>query len=137
MIKDYVTRLSVVFLGALFIIYIVSLRSSDVLIVNQDFASYNTMMYVLITALTWYVATAYWLYPLDLPRLKRTLFAIGLTMLFVWHYVLQDNPQNNVFFADLTKVIGVVLIIVAPFGLLVSDRIKKKRKASKIEVIEV
>jgi len=50
---------------------------------------------------------------------------------------LQDNPQNNVFFADLTKVIGVVLIIVAPFGLLVSDRIKKKRKASKIEVIEV
>jgi len=52
MIKDYVTRLSVVFLGALFIIYIVSLRSSDVLIVNQDFASYNTMMYVLITALT-------------------------------------------------------------------------------------
>lgn len=137
MVKDYITRLLVVFVGVLFLIYIASLWTGNVTIVQLPLIWYNDIMYIFITLLVVYVSFVYWLYPMDLPRLKRTLFAIGIVMILVGHYVLQDNSATYVFFADITKVIGVVLLILWPAWLLIPEVIKRKRKAAKIEVIEV
>lgn len=137
MVKDYIMRLSVVFVGALFLIYTVSLMSQWLPIVQAPYLANNMLVYILIIALISYVTIVYGFYPISLPWLKRTLFVIGFALIVVWHYVLQDNPANYIYFADLTKILWVLLFILGPAWLLISERVKKKKAASKIEVIEI
>jgi peptidoglycan/LPS O-acetylase OafA/YrhL len=137
MIKDYIMRLSVVFVWALFLIYTVALLIQWLPIVQEAFLASNTLMYIFIILLIGYVTLVYGLYPLPLPRLRRTLLIIGLALIMIGHYILKDDPANYVYFADFTKILGVLLFILWPAWLLISDRVKKKKAASKIEVIEV
>lgn len=68
---------------------------------------------------------------------KATLFVCGLALIIIWDTVLTNNPMSLVYVADLFKLLGVVLTLLAWTNVLVTDKVKKEKADSKIEIIEV
>jgi hypothetical protein len=51
--------------------------------------------------------------------------------------VLLNEPSKFVHVSDLFKLIGVIITLLAWTNVLITDKVKKKKEDSKIEIIEV
>jgi hypothetical protein len=58
-------------------------------------------------------------------------------LIIIGDTVLLNDITNHVYISDLFKFIGVVLTLLAWSNVLITDKVKKQKQASKIEVIEV
>jgi hypothetical protein len=64
-------------------------------------------------------------------------FSLGVALLFIGAYVLQDNPAQGVYIADIVRVIGIVLMILGPTNILHTQKNMTKKKLKEVEIIEV
>ena len=72
-------------------------------------------------------------------KLIQTLFGVFL-ILFSYYSPVQDNPTYNIYIKDILIVLWVVLVIVWPTWLCITDKCKQKEEEEKqkeVEVIEV
>lgn len=135
--KDIFTRAIVGIVFFAFIAYIAYLFQNNALIVQGEYSSSNTAMLIILAVVALYVLVVYSLYPISIKFSKATLFFIGIGLIFVGQYVLLDDVAKNVYLADLSKIIGVVLLILSPTNILVSQKIITKKQEEKMEIIEI
>lgn len=72
-----------------------------------------------------------------IPKARLFLFLFWVFVIMFAHYWLQDDPKRMVFLADILKIIWAIITVAWPFGLYISDKVKKKKDEEKIEIIEV
>jgi hypothetical protein len=65
------------------------------------------------------------------------IFSLGVALLFIGAYVLQDNPAQGIYIADIVRVIGIFLMILGPMNVLHTEKNMSKKKLKEVEVIEV
>ncbi len=68
---------------------------------------------------------------------KSTLFVIGIALIVIWDTVLLNDITNHVYIADMFKVVGVFLTLLAWTNVLITDKVLKKKQDKKVEVIEI
>lgn len=135
--KDMIKRLIVITIFGLFSGYLIYSMLIWKSLVQPEYQNVNTLFYIILIGITLYVSVFYWLYPIHLKFSRSTLFVLGLSAIIMWKTVFLDDPINNIYFGDLSCVIGVILLIVGPTNLIITSKVKKKKEDKNLEIIEV
>lgn len=136
--RDRLVRSLVVVSMVALLAYIAYLFLQGAVIVPvQNVESYNALAYALVLLVPLFLLVAYGIYPFAIPRQRVILFFVALLLLLLPQVSLQDYPDMWVYLADILKILWVVVLIVWPTGLIVSEKIVKKQAEENIEIIEV
>lgn len=135
--KDFVKRISVLIIFWIFAWYLIYSRIIWKSIVEPQYASMNSIFYIILIAICSYIAIFYWVYPIHIKFSRSTLFVIGLSAIIMWKTVFLDDPMNNIYFWDLSSVLWVLILIIWPTNLITTSQVKKKKEEKDLEIIEV
>jgi hydrogenase-4 membrane subunit HyfE len=135
--RDWIKRTSIIVIYGLFVWYLLYLAMQDVTIVSSQFSHLNDALFVLLFVFALYKFVLYGIYPVRIKFSKPSLFVFALLLIFVGQYVLQDNVEQYVYIADLTKLLGVILLILSPTNVLYTKKNRKNSKDKGVEIIEV
>ncbi len=78
-----------------------------------------------------------WIKSFFIPRQRLIQCITWIVLILLWSYVLQDDPDNYVYLADILNILWAILMVVWPIGILINEKIKKQKEEEKIEIIEV
>jgi hypothetical protein len=135
--KDILKRVIISLISGGLIGYLLFLFSKGAVIVHGEFVEYNVMYYVILAIICLYLFVVFGVYPISHKMSKATLFVFGLGLIVIGDTVLVDNVVNMIYVSDLFKLIGVVLTLLAWTNVLVTDKVRKEKADSKLEIIEV
>lgn len=135
--RDIIKRFVIIVCYGAFLAYVVYLYGTNATIVSGQYLDFNTAIYVLLLLFSLYKFVFYGVYPIRINFSKITLFVLGVVLLFVWEYVLINDPTKWVYIGDLVKLISIVLIVLSPTNILHTDVVVKKWKQKWVEIIEV
>lgn len=79
----------------------------------------------------------YGIYPIVIKFTKVMVFALGVALLFVGAYMLKDTPSQGIYIADITRILGIFLMILGPTNILYTKKNMSKKKLKEVEIIEV
>jgi cytosine/uracil/thiamine/allantoin permease len=97
----------------------------------------NSLYSVVLLIVGVYLFVLFAVHPVYMKINKASLFVLGIGLLLMGDYVLINNPENYIYIADITKILGSVLIVLAWTNFFVSKKAKKQKEDSGIEIIEV
>ena len=135
--KDFIKRIIVLIIFWIFAWYLIYSRIIWKSIVEPQYASMNSIFYIILIAICSYIAIFYWIYPIHIKFSRSTLFVIGLSAIIMWKTVFLDDPMNNIYFWDLSSVLWVLILIIWPTNLITTSQVKKKKEEKDLEIIEV
>jgi len=135
--KDIVKRVLISLISGGLLWYLLFLLTKWAIIVHGEFLEYNTIYYIILSAVCLYLFILFGIYPIAHKMSKATLFVFGLGLIVIWDTVLINKPTDMVYVGDLFKLIGVVLTLLARTNVLVTDKVRKEKADKKIEIIEV
>ncbi|MFA7717179.1 MAG: hypothetical protein WC875_00505 [Candidatus Absconditabacterales bacterium] len=135
--KDIIKRVVVGLVSGGFLGYLFYLFTQNIVIVQGGYTEYNTLYYLVLMIICIFLFIFFAIYPVHFKMTKGTLFIIGLALIIIGDTVLLNDVKIGVVVADLFKVLGVVLTLLAWTNLLITDKVKKQSQNKKIEVIEV
>ncbi len=72
-----------------------------------------------------------------LPTNRYTIALIWIALILFANLYLVDDPTQNVYLADVMKIIWVFLVIIWPMKLLVTTAIQENKASKNVEIIEV
>lgn len=107
------------------------------MIVNPAFVSYNTVAYGVLAIFFLYIGVLFGVNPVDMPMMKRTLFIFGIMLVLLGYVYLLNDPTKYIYISDMIRVLGILLIILSPTGVLITEKIKEKKQSKKTQIIEV
>ena len=65
------------------------------------------------------------------------MFLLGLALIFLWDGVLINNPDKQIYLADLIKVVWVAVTLLAFSNFFITSKLQKQHQDKKMKVIEV
>lgn len=135
--KDYIKRLLVLIFFWVFAGYLVYSMIQWKPIVQPQYESVNYLFYFILIAISLYIAVFYWIYPIHIKFSRSTLFVLGLSAIIMWKTVFLDDRTNNIYFWDMSSVLGVIILIIWPTNIITTEKIKQKKEEKDLEIIEV
>ena len=81
--------------------------------------------------------TCYGIYPIPVRFSKSTLFVLSLALIILSQIIFANDWKEGIFIGDLFSVLGVIILILFPTNLLITDKVKKKKSEKNVEIIEV
>ena len=75
--------------------------------------------------------------PRLIPMNRWHLLLFGVLIILGAGYWLKDKPEQQVFLADIMKLVGVYLVITGPTRMLIPKKVQEAIEEEKMEVIEV
>jgi hypothetical protein len=131
--KDIIKRIIIGAVSWMFIWYVAFLFSTGKTIAYE----LNSLYSVVLLIVGVYLFVLFAVHPVYMKINKASLFVLGIGLLLMGDYVLINNPENYIYIADITKILGSVLIVLAWTNFFVSKKAKKQKEDSGIEIIEV
>lgn len=135
--KDFIKRLLVISLFWVFAGYLVYSFLIGKLLVQPEYQNVNNLFYLILIIISLYISVFYGFYPIHIKFSRATLFVIGLGAIIMGKTLFLNDPLNEVYFGDLSAILGVVLIIVGPTNIITTTSVKKKKEEKNLEIIEV
>ncbi|PZM79764.1 hypothetical protein DLH72_05515 [Candidatus Gracilibacteria bacterium] len=135
--KDFIKRLLVISLFGVFAGYLVYSFLIGKLLVQPEYQNVNNLFYLILIIISLYISVFYGFYPIHIKFSRATLFVIGLGAIIMGKTLFLNDPLNEVYFGDLSAILGVVLIIVGPTNIITTTSVKKKKEEKNLEIIEV
>ena len=135
--KDYIKRILVLIIFWIFAWYLLYCLAIWKPIVESQYSNMNLLFYIILIAISMYIAIFYWIYPIHISFSRSTLFVLGLSAIIMWKTVFIDDPMNNIYFWDLSCVLWVLILIIWPTNIITTSSIKKKKEDKNLEIIEV
>ena len=135
--KDLIKRILISSISGVLLWYLAFLFLQKTVIVQTWFLEYNYVYYIILALICVYLFIFFGIYPVYLKITKATVFVAWIALIIIGDTVLLNDATTHVYISDLFKFIGVVLTLLAWSNVLITDKVKKQRKDSKIEVIEV
>lgn len=134
--KDKVVSILRIITGIWLVWYIAYLFSINAIITRESYQSLNIAILWLIW-IFWVRIFITGFKAFFFPRQKLIHFLTWLFLIILWSYILQDNPNKNIFLADILNIWWAFLMITGPMWVLINERMKKLKDEEKIEIIEV
>ncbi|MFA5748079.1 MAG: hypothetical protein WC872_03100 [Candidatus Absconditabacterales bacterium] len=135
--KDLVKRIVISAVSGALIGYLIFLFFGNNIIVQTYFLDYNNWYYLILILVCLVLFVFFGVYPVHFRMTKATLFVIGIALIIVGDNILLNDVTKFVYVADLFKIIGVVLTLLARTNVLITDKVKLKGINKKVEIIEV
>lgn len=135
--KDFVKRLFVIAIFWVFSWYLIYGLLIGKPLVQLEYQNVNTLFYLILIAISLYVSVFYGFYPIYIKFSRATLFVLGLAAIVMGKTLFLNSPMEDVYFGDLSAILGVVLIIIGPTNLITTSSVKKKKEDKNLEIIEV
>lgn len=135
--KDLVKRILISIVSWLLLGYIVFLWMSNTVIVTSEYLRFNFFYFIWLIVVWLFLFVMFGVYPIHIKLTKPTLFAIWILMIVGWHYFLINDQKTSVFVWDIVKVFWVVLTLLSWTNVLITDKVKKQKEDSNMQVIEV
>lgn len=135
--RDMIKRIFILLVFGGLLGYVLFLYLQWAVIVQWEYSHLNGFFYILLFIFALYKFVFYGVYPVIVRFSKVMVFSLGVALLFIGAYVLQDNPSQGVYISDIIRVIGIVLMILGPTNLLHTEKNITKKKLKEVEVIEV
>lgn len=135
--KDFIKRILVGIISWSFLWYIWYLFLQNQTIVQTWFLEYNFIYFIVLTIVAIFLFVFFGVYPVYYKITKASVFVIWLSLIIIWDTVLTNNISNSIFVADIVKLFGVILTLLAWTNILVTDKVKKQHSDNNIEIIEV
>lgn len=135
--KDLIKRISIAIVSWSFLWYVLYLFFQNQIIVQGGFEEYNLVYIIVLLVVGLYLFILFGAYPLYFKMTKANIFVLGIALVILWDSVLTNNIENHVYLWDLVKLFGVILTLLAWTNVLVTDKVKKQKAESKMEIIEV
>ena len=132
--KDKIKRSIVITIFGLFLLYLIWLISQWTMIVQNQYASRNIPMYIILIVLCLYMIFLYWIYPIHIKFSRATALVIWLVFIVVSKVILANDGYSHIYIWDMFSVLWVAILILFPTNILTTDEVKKA-KAKKNEVI--
>lgn len=134
---DLIKRIVISLVSGSLLGYLLFLFTKWTVVVSWEFIEYNVLYYIILAVICLYIFVLFGIYPIHFKMSKASLFVFGLGLIVIWDTVLINNINTSVFVWDIFKVIGVVLTLLAWTNVLVTDKVRKEKLDSKVEIIEV
>lgn len=136
--KDMIKRLAVISFFGLFTWFLCyNLILGKPILQNEDNQLLHYLFYGILILLSLYVGVYYGIYPMHIKFSRAILFVIGISAIIMGETMFANDGLNGLYFGDLAKVFGVVVLIVGPTGLIFTKRIHKQKEEKELEIIEV
>ncbi|MEF2174904.1 MAG: hypothetical protein V3575_00410 [Candidatus Absconditabacteria bacterium] len=132
--RDNVVRVLRFVIGGSLIGYLIKLYTSNAIITDNE--NMQMFFYIIVFCIGLYIL-AFAIYPICLPKPKTTNVLFGIFIIIFAASSLKDNPQNNVYIADILKIVGIMFTIAGFTKVLIPASCQKKMEDAKIEIIEV
>ena len=113
------------------------LLNNTTVIVQTEFINFNILYYILLFAIFFGIFVFFGIYPRHFKLTKATLFVVGLALIIVGDTVLINDVAKHIYIGDICKLTWTVLALLAWTNVLITDKVKKIKENSKIEIIEV
>lgn len=135
--KDIITRIVVTLASIALLVYTGWLFAQGTVIVLPQRATWNTASYILVFGVGILLLILFGVYPVSFKRMKRSLTAAGIWLILLGFYVLKNDVASTLYLSDLIRVLGILLIILGPTGVIIPESIKKHQEREKTQIIEV
>ena len=132
--KDKIKRSIVITIFGLFLLYLIWLISQWTMIVQNQYASRNITMYIILIVLCLYMIWLYGIYPIHIKFSRATALVIWLFFIVISQVVLANDGYSHIYIWDMFSVLWVAILILFPTNILTTEKVKKQ-KAKKNEVI--
>lgn len=104
------------------------------MIVQNQYASRNIPMYIILIILCLYMIWLYGIYPIHIKFSRATALVIWLFFIVISQVVLANDGYSHIYIWDMFSVLWVAILILFPTNILTTEKVKKQ-KAKKNEVI--
>lgn len=135
--KDIIKRVLVSIIFGVLLWYIIFLITQWAIVVSWEYLNSNTLVYGVLIVFCLFMFIMFGIYPIHFKMTKATLFVIWAAWLLLWEYILINNVSESVYISDIIKLVSVILLVLSPTNVLITNKIQKKSKEGKMEVIEV
>lgn len=135
--KDFLKRFSISVISISMISYLVYLFLNKQIIVQSQFIEYNVVYMVILVLIFLYLLILFGIYPIYFRMTKASLFVLWIAMIILWNNVLINNVDLNIYISDFIKILWVCFLMFCWNNVLITDKIKKQKNDSKLEIIEI
>lgn len=135
--KDTLKRITVILVFWVFAGYLIYSMIIGKPLVQNQYENLNIIFYILLLAITFFLVFFYWITPIPIKFSRATLFVLWLWAIVMGKTIFLNDPLNNIFFGDLSCVMGVLLLIIGPTNLIITNKVKNTVQEKNIEIIEV
>lgn len=135
--KDILKRLTIWTFSILFLAYLSYLWFWNFVIVQTYFEQRNMLYYIVLALAFLYVFIFFSVSPFYFKFSKTTLFVLWISLIVLWDTILVNDMYNNIYLADIIKVFGVVFTLLVFTNFFITNKVKKEKEDSTIEIIEI
>lgn len=135
--KDLLKRGSIGLICVLFLGYLIYLLIWSQTIVQIWFIDQNILYYVVLAIVFLYILIFFSIVPTYFKISKWSLFLLWLALILLWDGVLINNPDKQIYLADLVKLIWVVITLLSFSNFFITSKLQKQHQDKKVKVIEV
>ncbi len=107
------------------------------MLTTPEYASLNIPLFIVLIGLCLYLIIFYGMYPIHIKFSRSTLFVISIALIFLSQTVLANNGLEHVYIGDFFSVMGVLILILIPTNILITDKVKKSKSKKNEVIIEV
>ena len=134
---DILKRSLVVLVSWTVAVYVISLLSQWIVMVQTEYLGMNIVAGLAVIVLSLYMMTIYGVYPLHHTMQKRILWVLGLLAIVVGHFIFANDAASNIYVWDIIKLFGVLIIWFGATWILTKNKIIESQKREKsLEIIE-
>lgn len=135
--KDLLKRGSIGLVCILVLSYFGYLFVGQQIIVQTYFVDRNTLYFIVLSLIFIYIFIFFALKPFYFKISKVSLFVLWLSLIVLWDTVLVNDMVKQIYIGDLSKLIWVIITLLAFTNFFVTNKVKKQHQDSKIEIIEI
>lgn len=134
--KHTIAKTFAILIWAWLFAYVGRLFFQGVTVTAADSSGANITALILCGALALYILFVVFV-PTMMPTNRWTLLVVGIIAIMWADIYLEDAASRQIFLKDITKLVGVFLVIIWPMKLLLSQKVVAKIEADQVEIIEV
>jgi hypothetical protein len=135
--KDFIKRISIAIISWLLLWYILYLFLWWTIIVQGEFIDSNYLVYWILLIVCLFFFILFGLHPVTIKATKATLFVIWIWLIILSNRVLLNNIDEWIYIWDIFIILWVIVTVLSPTKILITNKIQKKKDNSKMQVIEV
>jgi purine-cytosine permease-like protein len=135
--KDLIKKTIVIVVFGAFLGYLLYLALNGQSITTLEFAHLNIWWYIILIGICLYIIAFYGIYPLHIKFSRPALLVVSLALIILSQTMLANDGPNGIFIGDIFSVAGVLILILFPTNLIITDKVKKRKAKNEEVVIEV
>lgn len=141
--KDMMKRVIIISIFGAFLAYLLFVlfwfwnSGGELVIMKSEFAHLTRPVMIGLILMLVYLIVFYGMYPVHFRFSRSALFFVSIALIVCSQEMFENSGIEHVYIGDFFSVLGVLVLVLIPTNVLVSDKIKQKKARKNEVVIEV